>query len=803
MCSNSKIYFKGGTFLLKSIDIDSFGCFKDYKWCNSLRHESGFFKKNNIIYGENYSGKTTLSRIIDSLGRKEVHQDYIDHAKYTFYLMDGTSIDERNVSNNNYKVSVYNSDFVSENLKWFMAEDGELRPLAIIGETGVDIDNKITQCDDRLEKEDGTYSSVLERYQKATNDFNSFKKRIKDLLTDRAREIRHNFELYGEHNYTRSNLKEDLDGILHNDFEPLTLEVKEKYKKLIKEENKETINYDKLKIPEIQLPIDEINKMLTKEISVTNTIEKWVNDTQLSSWIEDAYRIHKDKYHECQFCGGPLEELIFTKVEQHFSKESEWLKNKLKKLIKNLESTVEIIGSHTIDVELFLTNFHTDLERFIQKSTKEKYELKKQVEEIIARLYARLESPFKPLSEINLDIEIELKIYMLNHKLKEYIQNHNEIVKDFSNTQKELRNTLRLNKVYETYKKFLPEDDDSYISYEETLYDRLALKKEMEWRKRVFNNKEDRIRRIKTKKEELQQKLKQEQIAVEQINDYLNYFFQTEEIELVYEETEDAAYFKVTRNSKLARNLSEGERRIISFCYFLTSIHDGLKENASKDDLIIYIDDPISSLDKNHIFTMFSIINSLIVRNGNYNQLFVSTHNLEFLKYMNRIDAENVGYYQVLRRRRDRDNSFTSILTRMQKHLKNNVTEFHYLFKEMKDTYDTLNIYTELENNKRIENAYTSFFDLPNIIRRFLEIYLFYKYPNENSLYRKIMLFFDSEINGTFVNRIINEFSHTTTFERANKPPEIPEVKECLDLIFKRMENLDEEQYKQLKDSIA
>ena len=69
-----------------------------------------------------------------------------------------------------------------------------------------------------------------------------------------------------------------------------------------------------------------------------------------------------------------------------------------------------------------------------------------------------------------------------------------------------------------------------------------------------------------------------------------------------------------------------------------------LEEAETKGkDLIIYIDDPVSSLDNNHIFFVFSLIESVLAKpkknsDGSnrygYKQLFVSTHNLDFLKYL-------------------------------------------------------------------------------------------------------------------------------------------------------------------------
>lgn len=66
-------------------------------------------------------------------------------------------------------------------------------------------------------------------------------------------------------------------------------------------------------------------------------------------------------------------------------------------------------------------------------------------------------------------------------------------------------------------------------------------------------------------------------------------------------------------------------------------MEDELKESTDGKKLVIYIDDPISSLDSNHIFFIFSLIENVIACKKKYGQLFISTHNLDFLKYLKRL----------------------------------------------------------------------------------------------------------------------------------------------------------------------
>lgn len=50
--------------MITKIDIAKFGLFCDCIWNQHIgNHPEGIFKRVNLIYGRNYSGKTTLSRI--------------------------------------------------------------------------------------------------------------------------------------------------------------------------------------------------------------------------------------------------------------------------------------------------------------------------------------------------------------------------------------------------------------------------------------------------------------------------------------------------------------------------------------------------------------------------------------------------------------------------------------------------------------------------------------------------------------------------------------------------------------------
>lgn len=735
---------------------------------------------------------------------EQIHKDYRSAAEFHLTFYSNVVVNESDLSKTsekiNRKIATYNTDFVNDNLKWLLSEDGELKPFAIIGKENLEIDKKIIPKERRLEREeitlprvDSTFKNKLEIYRRIDN-------RVSDLLTSFAREIRNNANYYGEFNYNKPKLEKEIETYEANIYKVLTKEEVEGYIKELGEDDKEIIDYELEKIENLErkISLQKINDLLTKEISLNKVVDEWINDAELTQWIKDAYNIHKNKLEKCQFCGGKLEDDIFIKIDNHFSKEAESLE---KEIIKQL-SILGKLKDKLIKVELnsgkFLTRHKLTVEKTAENLERYIADFNIQIDYLIEELENRKKNLFRSREKI--EFKLDENIGSINNEIKEIVIKHNEDQRNVDDRKQKIKEKLRKNKVLETYESFMEVKDCPVKSYDEAIKEKNAAYETMKIYEEVLENKNKRIDILKSKIEKLYGMLDQEQATADKINDFLNYFFKNEAIKMKYIKNSDEGAFQVFRNYEVANNLSEGERRIISFCYFLTSVFDELQKESSKEKLIIYIDDPISSLDTNHIFSIFSIIDSLIVRNGNYKQLFIATHNLDFLKYLKRlnIEKENVNFYQIEKLRKERDGNYKSHLTKMHSYLEEYTTEFHYLFQEMYELYKNIDSYPVEQMNGRINNSYSMYYNIPNITRRFLEVYLFYKYPRKDTLFNKIISFTDSEQDAVFINRIINEYSHTTSLERATKPIELNEIKECLEIIMQNLELKDEKQYNEL-----
>ncbi|WP_083851758.1 AAA family ATPase [Alcanivorax hongdengensis] len=94
--------------MLKAFErIHNFGVFNDYSRPGGLED----FTELNLIYGWNYAGKTTLSRVLRSVETQSLHPDY-SGARFEISTNDNSSITESSLSTSSEKIRVFNSDFV-------------------------------------------------------------------------------------------------------------------------------------------------------------------------------------------------------------------------------------------------------------------------------------------------------------------------------------------------------------------------------------------------------------------------------------------------------------------------------------------------------------------------------------------------------------------------------------------------------------------------------------------------------------------------------------------------------------------
>src|SRR5258706_7223206 len=122
--------------------LKSFGVFEDFQWAPDLP----VFNKYNLIYGWNYSGKTTISRALRCFELKTRHPDF-PSAEVNLEL-DGGGTCNLSEFRDIPRILVFNSDFVKENIHF---EEGQANPIFILGQKDIDKQKTLTTLKVRRE----------------------------------------------------------------------------------------------------------------------------------------------------------------------------------------------------------------------------------------------------------------------------------------------------------------------------------------------------------------------------------------------------------------------------------------------------------------------------------------------------------------------------------------------------------------------------------------------------------------------------------------------------------------------------
>lgn len=729
-----------------------------------------------------------LSRVMRCFEQQKLNQDY---EKMTFEIeFDGKKFSQDDIQSANLPLVVYNKDFINDNLRFLIngKKDGSIKSFSsmVIGENN----SKIFEEIETLKESENNLNLQIENLQNQCNQLQHEITIQNDIanerLRERAKHIRTILEI-SQSSYTIKHIQNDINTIINKqNFHQNILSIHENTKliNMLKEEAKNILSFN------VKFEIEKFSKLAndSKILIETKLIAKQEIENNLRKWLEEGLKQHENA-QKCHFCGG---ELSANRIQWLLDNLSD---DKKDELLNNISSQLAQLRNFYKDIQEivnFLTRQNSD---DFYLDLKGDYESKRQTSiEFSKAILSQIKNIGEVLHEKELDLykDITFNIpadysQMLGDALMQIEQIYADNNKKTQNLQAEKKNAKNKIKLHEICTLLR---DIRYFQTQDEIEQKI---KNIE---KISSQKDAKLRQIKYIKEQISHKkalISSEQAGAEKINKYLKSNFGNSALEFRAIE-ENKAEFKIYRNGAEADNLSEGECSLVGFCYFMAKL-----QNADKKS-IIWIDDPISSLDSNHIFFIFSLIDSELFEDKDlkFNQLFISTHNLDFLKYLKKLksaSSKRANLYIIEK------NENGSQIKDMPKFLKNYTTEFNYLFEQI---YNHKNIGEITDEDIKTTLVY----NFGNNLRKFLEIYLFFKYPTEKSFGAEVIeQFFKSDSDKTIqilINRYANEFSHLREIlERAMIPINIPESKKIAEFVLKTIKQKDPEQFKALCESIG
>lgn len=797
--------------MLKKIQhIKKLGVFDDFSWDSEVKNKGGAvqnFVDINIIYGRNYSGKTTLSRIARALETRTLSDKY-GAPSFQLKFADNSDVTLAALTTHDKNIRVFNEDFIRDNLRFITNPDDSIEPFAILGDDNNKIEKEIEALEEELGssiegQETGLFAGKKQAAVAYSNAFASHKqsnesleKQLGDKATNKDIGIKYKPERFGDQNYTITKLKADITTVSSPDFQPLTSEQVSEHEKLIDEKVLPAIpKFSSPQLSFLSLAL-QVETLVTKPISESDKIQALVKDAVLNRWVNEGRSHHRNKHEKCAFCDNEISTERWAELDKHFDEESEQLEKSIDALLAKIETENQTIQSAlTIDQSAFYSKFHSQLTALnlrLKAATKD-YQLA--LGNLTKQLKAR-KGDILNVKDFESPTDGTAKLTQIWQEYSDLCAQSELFSSSLAGEQTKAKADLRLKEVGEY---LLTIDYQTQLNSIETL--RQKRDEAQQAQATINANITEKQAQVTAKKRELND----EEKGAKKVNEYLNNFFGHQFLTLEAKKDEGLTQeakrirFEVIRDGKKAYHLSEGECSLLAFCYFLAKLDDV----ATKDSKpIIWIDDPISSLDGNHIFFIYSLLNAEVVEKGKFAQLFVSTHNLDFLKYLRMLNGKYIdpaGSGKLKSYQKDffvviRQGKFSTIQS-MPDYLKKYITEFNYLFHQI---YKCANVESVDDAN------FNSFYNFANNARKFFEIYLYYKYPDQTSDEDKLKLFFgDEKIPAVLVDRINNEFSHLKgCFESGSIPIDVPEMQTAARQIIERLKQ-DNDQFSSLMRSVG
>ncbi|EAJ1011395.1 AAA family ATPase, partial [Campylobacter jejuni] len=611
---------------MKILNFDeiNFGSYKNFKWGNNLEE----FKTINIFYGRNYSGKTTLSRIARSFELKKHNEDFLD-GNFKIKLEDGNFLTQNDVIKSNLDIRVYNSDFVKENLNYLYDKKGNIKGFKSIGEEQKNIKEII-------EKREKILKTRNEKLQKLENDKKEFlnddrETKLEEKFTEKASLIATNPNYLKGYRYNKTALKKDLNIIKNNeDAYILNNEEQNQFIKILEDKEKHNTNFNNtFNKDNFQGILKHSSEILEKEIIIKENLT-----SELRQWLEEGLKFHKEHLstQQCKFCNNPLTLERIVWIENNIkddSGEKEKIEEELKDLLDNFENYKLELKKILQDIEYenFYSNYKDSFIALKEQLGANIANYNKELLKIEEKIKEKQKDVFTPIKLENTN-DFSDEIFLILNKIENLCKENDEYTNKLSTNQDEAREKLRLNEVAKFAK-----DSDCFAIQDEIQ----NLKQNINTLEKSIATQNNKIDLLESRIEKYKEKLSNLETSTSNINKYLKSYFGHNMLELKVKKDDKGQLngeFEILRNGKQAKNLSEGECSLIAFCYFVASLKDA---NTKDKNPIIWIDDPISSLDNNHIFFIFSVIENEIVRKNSFEQFFISTHNLDFLKYIKRL----------------------------------------------------------------------------------------------------------------------------------------------------------------------
>lgn len=609
-------------------------------------------KKVNLVYGLNGTGKSTLSNFLHKT----------NDLKFKDCSIEGLS--------ENDDILVYNQTFIQENF----FESESLKGIFTLSKKNKEAETKIANAEKELKKFD-VDKGIKEKELQKEKDAIALKI---ETAKNKVWEIKKNYTggdrvlefcLEGYRN-DGSKLLTFIEGLKKTENKPnKTIEsIKEEVQALAGDNAQkfDTINPISFIVQHI-----ESETLFKKQIvgNENSTVSELINKLASSDWVKDGLKYLpaeiETENETCPFCQEQtISSQLLQSIKEYFDESYEADLTAIKEFRKKYAEAIQLIpDKSSFESNPKFENHNKDFEIKYNAFSKVNGENLKKIDDKIKSpsVSVSLSDTSKSLEELNLIIE----------SINKHVLEHNRKID---------RKEAALGEIKTSFWDLMRWEYDQTIS--SLITDKAESGKNISAINKSIHDFDTEIGKQKAIIIEQQKQTINIEEAITNINNGL--------IDLGIEDFKIKHHsenlYKIVReqnDNRIFHSLSEGEKMIISFMYFLELCRGKKDATEAGKKKIVVIDDPISSLSHIYVFNVGRLIHNEFLRTEKYEQVFLLTHSLYFFYEMTDTNKERRKEQQKLFRIR-KNTAGSEILEMSYEEIQNDYHSYWFVIKDDK-----------------------------------------------------------------------------------------------------------------------
>lgn len=591
-------------------------------------------KTVNLIYGLNGTGKSTLSSFLYNK----------DDSKFNDCSINSL-IDE--------DIRVYNQKFIQD----YFYESGNLKGIFTLSRKNKEAEETIKTAEKKIKDLKDDETKINQQQNKQITSLETKRKKTEN----KTWEIKTTFaggdrvlEYCLERLKNKDLLFDHLANIKKPDEQPeKTIDQLKKEVEAIQGDDAQ--KYDLLSTINFTAHEVEQNRILQKNIvgNENSTISALINKLQNSDWVKDGLQylpeVIKKGTESCPFCQSKtITNALRENIQNFFDESYENDINELNNLLSAYESACkEAVLAPPIkgkfEANPYLVEKNSEFENYYNAV----YHL---LEKNINELKIKIKAPSQKI--IFLDSTDAIKEFNdFIGKINQSIRTHNKKIDNKDDTLDEIKEQfwalMRWN-------------------YDQTISTYLEDKKDIEKKIDDMTIEKQKAQDFINKQGSIIIKQQENTINIEQSIKFINNGLVELGLDDFYIEKHLDNFYKIKRSEQdtdIFRSLSEGEKMIISFLYFVETCRGKQSVSDTGRKKIVVIDDPISSLSHIFVFNIGKLIKTEFFNSNFYEQVFILTHSLYFFYELTDIQHDRREENQKLfRMTKNNDGSHISVM---------------------------------------------------------------------------------------------------------------------------------------------